>query len=195
MPNQASLSNDSQLIQAFLRGVQMGPEEIEFSHAVEKMERIGKMLRQFAESTVAVLRSRAEFKSMFRVNVTTIQRMDNNPLKFAITTDDAIKHLINDEQVGFKESVESIDEGFNDLLNHQLAMQAGIQASLNDILRQFDPQIIEKQYAEGLVLQKKSKCWDRYMQIYKRLSDTAVEEFFGDAFSEAYEQQMKQLKK
>ena len=193
--NQADLVNDNVLIQAFLRGVQMSPEDIEFSDPVEKMERIGKMLRQFAESTVAVLRSRAEFKSMFRVNVTTIQRMDNNPLKFAITTDDAIKHLINDEQVGFKESVESIDEGFNDLLNHQLAMQAGIQASINDILRQFDPATIEKQYAEGIVLQKKSKCWDKYGQIHKRMSDTAVDDFFGDAFSAAYDKQMKQLKK
>lgn len=187
--------NNDQLIQAFLRGVQMRPEDIEFSRPVEKMERIGEMLRQFTESTVAVLRSRAEFKSMFRVNVTTIQRSDNNPLKFAITTDDAIKHLINDEQVGFKESVESIDEGFNDLLNHQLAMQAGIQASINNILMQFSPAIIEKQYEEGIVLQKKSKCWDKYNLIYKSLSETAVEEFFGDAFSEAYEQQMKQLKK
>jgi len=193
--NKTDSVNNDLLIQAFLRGVQMGPEDIEFNNPVEKMERIGKMLRQFAESTVAVLRSRAEFKSMFRVNVTTIQKMDNNPLKFAITTDDAIKHLINDEQVGFKESVESIDEGFNDLLNHQLAMQAGIQASLNDILRQFDPATIEKQYAEGIVLQKKSKCWDKYGQLHKRMSDTAVDDFFGDAFSEAYDKQMKQLKK
>ncbi len=193
--NKTDSVNNERLIQAFLRGVQMSAEEIEFSDPIEKMERIGKMLRQFAESTVAVLRSRAEFKSMFRVNVTTIQRMDNNPLKFAITTDDAIKHLINDEQVGFKESVESIDEGFNDLMNHQLAMQAGIQASLNDIIRQFDPATIEKQYAEGIVLQKKSKCWDKYGQIHKRMSDTAVDDFFGDAFSEAYDKQMKQLKK
>lgn len=182
------------LIKAFLRGVQMAPEDIDFINPVEKMIRIGKMFRQFVESTVSVLRTRAEFKSLFRVNVTTIQKLDNNPLKFAITTDEAIKHLINEGQIGFKGSVESIDEGFNDLLNHQLAMQAGIQASLNDILRQFDPTMIEKQYEEGIVLQKKSKCWDKYIEIHRRLSETAVEEFFGDAFSEAYDKQMKQLK-
>ena len=193
--NKEPAREDKQLLQAFLAGAKIDPKNIDLSHPDEKMSRIGTMFRQFVESTVSVLRSRAEFKSLFRVSVTTIKREDNNPLKFAVTTDEAIKHLINDGQGGFKKSVESIDEGFNDLLNHQLAMQAGIQASLTDILRQFDPAIIEKQYEEGLVLQKKSKCWEKYIQVHTRLSETAVDDFFGDAFSEAYEKQMKQLKK
>ena len=152
------------------------------------------MFRQFVDNTVAVLRSRAEFKSLFRVSVTTIRKSDNNPLKFAVTTDEAMKHLLNDGQGGFKPALESIDEGFNDLLNHQLAMQAGIQASLQDILEQFNPQRIEKKFDQGLVLQKKSKCWEHYLEIYEQLTETAVDEFFGDAFSEAYEKQMQQLK-
>lgn len=193
--NKEPVIEENQLLQAFLHGAQIDSENIDFSNPDEKMSRVGTMFRQFVESTVAVLRSRAEFKSLFRVSVTTIKRADNNPLKFAVTTDEAIKHLINDGQGGFKKSVESIDEGFNDLLNHQLAMQAGIQASLTDILRQFNPATIEKQYEEGIVLQKKSKCWEKYIQVHTRLSETAVDDFFGDAFSEAYEKQMKQLKK
>ncbi|NOQ13556.1 MAG: type VI secretion system-associated FHA domain protein TagH [Methyloprofundus sp.] len=192
--NQPPVIQGDQLLQAFLRGAQIENKGIDLSDPVEKMTRIGTMFRQFVDSTISVLRSRAEFKSMFRVSVTTIKKSDNNPLKFAVTTDEGLKHLINDGQGGFKKSVESIDEGFNDLLNHQLAMQAGIQASLTDVLRRFDPETIEKQYNEGLVLQKKSKCWEKYTQVHASLSETAVDDFFGDAFSEAYEQQMKQLK-
>lgn len=192
--NHALGVQSEQLLHAFLRGAGIENKEIDFNNPVEKMTRIGAMFRQFVDSTVNVLRGRSEFKSMFRVSVTTIKRSDNNPLKFAVTTDEALKHLINDGQGGFKKSVESIDEGFSDLLNHQLAMQAGIQASLTEILRQFDPLTIENYYKEGLVLQKKSKCWDKYSQIHARLSETAVDDFFGDAFAEAYEQQMKQLK-
>ena len=81
----------------------------DFNNPVEKMTRIGAMFRQFVDSTVNVLRGRSEFKSMFRVSVTTIKRSDNNPLKFAVTTDEALKHLINDGQGGFKKSYESID--------------------------------------------------------------------------------------
>jgi len=190
-----TVSSDNNLLQAFLQGAQIESQGIDLSHSDEKMTRIGTMFRQFVESTVAVLRSRAEFKSLFRVTVTTIKRADNNPLKFSVTTDEALKHLINDGQGGFKKSVESIDEGFNDLLNHQLAMQAGIQASLNEMLKQFDPVVIEKQYEEGIVLQKKSKCWEKYTKVHQQLSETAVDDFFGDAFSDAYEKQMQQLKR
>jgi len=187
--------SDNNLLQAFLQGAQIELQGIGLTNPDEKMTRIGTMFRQFVESTVAVLRSRTEFKSLFRVSVTTIKRVDNNPLKFSVTTDEAIKHLINDGQGGFKKSVESIDEGFNDLLNHQLAMQAGIQASLNEMLKQFDPTVIGKQYEEGIVLQKKSKCWEKYTKVYQQLSESAVDDFYGDAFSDAYEKQMKQLKK
>ncbi len=187
-------SDGSYLLQSFLRGAGIEDEKIEQAELENKMSSIGAMFRQFVDSTVAVLRSRAEFKSLFRVSVTTIRKSDNNPLKFSVTTDEALKHLINDGQGGFKPSIESIDEGFNDLLNHQLAMQAGIQASLSDILQQFNPANIEKQYQEGLVLQKKSKCWEKYNKLYAELSESAVEDFFGDVFSEAYEKQMKQLK-
>ena len=151
------------------------------------------MFRKLVEGTVAVLRSRTEFKSQFRVSMTTIKTSNNNPLKFAVTTEDALTHLVKNGQSGFKDPVEAIDEGFNDIMSHQMAMQAGIQASLAQILRQFDPQLIEKQYEEGLVLQKKSKCWDKYSSLYPRVVEQAMEDFFGDAFAEAYEKQMKQL--
>ncbi len=193
--NQTLDNEGNQLLQAFLQGAQIVNKDIDFVNPIETMTRIGTMFRQFVESTVNVMRSRAEFKSLFRVSVTTIKRSDNNPLKFSVTTDEALKHLINDGQGGFKGSVESINEGFNDILNHQLAMQAGIQASLTEILRQFDPATIEKQFSEGLVLQKKSKCWEKYLQVHAGLAETAVDDFFGDAFSAAYEQQMRALKK
>nr|WP_305907336.1 type VI secretion system-associated FHA domain protein TagH [Methylomarinum sp. Ch1-1]MDP4520078.1 type VI secretion system-associated FHA domain protein TagH [Methylomarinum sp. Ch1-1] len=182
------------LYQAFLAGAGLDQADIRPAQQDDKMRRIGSMFRQFVESTVAVLRSRAEFKSLFRVTVTTIKKADNNPLKFSVTTDEALQHLLNDGKGGFMDSVDAIDEGFQDMLNHQMAMQAGIQASLSEILRQFEPDRIEKQYEEGLVLNKKAKCWEKYCDVYAQLAEQAVEDFYGDAFAEAYEQQMKQIR-
>ena len=79
-------------------------------------------------------------------------------------------------------------------MNHQLAMQAGIQASLTDLLKTFDPEIIEKQFSQGIVLQKKTKYWDSYKEIYHGTVENAVDNFFGEAFICAYEKQMKLLK-
>jgi type VI secretion system protein len=181
------------LFKAFLQGAGLEDKDLQAQAAPETMRRIGLMFRKLVEGTVAVLRSRAEFKSQFRVSMTTIKTTNNNPLKFAVTTEDALTHLVKNGQGGFKDPVEAIDEGFNDIMSHQMAMQAGIQASLAQILRQFDPKLIEKQYEEGLVLQKKSKCWDKYNSLYPRVVEQAMEDFFGDAFAEAYEKQMKQL--
>lgn len=183
----------TELFNMFLQGVGIESEELQAQATPETVRRIGLMFRKFVEGTMAVLRSRAEFKSQFRVNVTTIKTTNNNPLKFTVTTEDALTLLIKNRQSGFKDSVEAIDEGFHDIMSHQLAMQAGIQASLAQILRQFDPKMIEKQFEEGLVLKKKSKYWDKYSVLYPRVVEQAMEEFFGDAFAEAYDRQMKQL--
>ena len=78
-------------------------------------------------------------------------------------------------------------------MNHQLAMQAGIQASLTDLLKSFDPRVIEKQFEQGIVLQKKAKCWEKFEETYLNTVEDAVENFYGDEFVKAYEQQIKKL--
>lgn len=185
--------SDSALFDRFLQGAGLERTDIKSENLPDTMQRIGHMFRQFVAGTVSVLRSRAEFKSLFRVNVTVIRAANNNPLKFAVSTDDVLKQLIQNKEGGFLESVESIEQGFNDIMNHQLAMQAGIQASLTELLKRFDPKTIEKQFEQGIVLQKKAKCWDSYQDTYRIESEEAVENFFGDAFVEAYEDQMKAL--
>ncbi len=192
-PVRLSERHTEDLLNAFLQGAGVQSSQQLTEQSENCMRNIGTMFRQFVENTVAVLRNRSEFKSLFRVTVTTIRKTDNNPLKFSVTTDEALQHLLNDGQSGFKKSVEAIDEGFQDILNHQLAMQAGIQASLMEILRQFEPDRIEAQFEEGLVLNKKAKCWDRFHEIYRRLAETAVEDFYGETFADAYELQMKQI--
>ena len=185
--------SDSELFNVFLRGAGIDRSECVTDNPMEAMQRIGKMFRQLVSGTVSVLRSRAEFKSLFRVNVTVIRAANNNPLKFAVSTDEVLRQLIQNKEGGFLESVESIEQGFSDIMNHQLAMQAGIQASLTDLLKRFDPKTIEKQFEQGIVLQKKAKCWDSYQETYRIECEEAIENFFGDAFVEAYEEQMKAL--
>jgi predicted component of type VI protein secretion system len=110
-----------------------------------------------------------------------------------VTTEEAACHLLNNGQGGFKPSVAAIDEGFNDIVSHQMAMQAGIQAALVVLFRKFDPRLIEKQFEAGLVLQKKSKCWEKYVNLYPEIVEQMTEDFFGEAFAEAYEKQMKRV--
>jgi type VI secretion system FHA domain protein len=186
-------NTDAELFNAFLNGAGLENKNLKPENTVETMRLVGSMFRHLVDGTVAVLRTRTEFKSQFRVSITTIKAVDNNPLKFSVTPEEAACHLLNNGQGGFKPSVAAIDEGFNDIVSHQMAMQAGIQAALVVLFRKFDPRLIEKQFEAGLVLQKKSKCWEKYVNLYPEIVEQMTEDFFGEAFAEAYEKQMKRV--
>lgn len=184
---------DGVLLTELMRGAGINPITIAPDQQKETVNRIGQVFRKLIDGTVAVLRSRAEFKSLCRVNMTVISATNNNPLKFTVSTDDVLRQLMENNTEGFLSSTSAIEESFTDIMNHQLAMQAGIQASLTDLLKRFDPKYIEKHFEQGIVLQKKAKCWDRFSDIYQTILEDAVEDFYGDAFVKAYEQQIKQL--
>lgn len=185
------LSQD--ILTAFLRGAGIHNVEFPAEQRVKTMHRIGQMFKTLVDGTVVLLRSRAELKRLFRADMTVIQVKDNNPLKFIVSNEDVLRQLLENKTTGFLDSAIAIEEGFRDIADHQLAMQAGIQASLKALLQEFDPKRIEKQFEHGLVLQKKSKCWDKFNETYQSTVSSATENFFGDAFIEAYEAQMKRL--
>jgi type VI secretion system protein len=189
----STLAVNPEAFTAFLQGAGMTEVNLPPKQVNEAMQRVGKMFRKLVSGTVGLLRSRAEFKSLLRVNMTVIRTANNNPLKFAVSTDDVIKQLLENKAGAFLEATSAVDEGFNDIMNHQLAMQAGIQAALTDLLQHFNPELIEREFQQGLVLQKKSKCWEKYCETYQATAENAVENFFGDAFIKAYETQMKIL--
>lgn len=189
--NHAAALIDDELIREFLAGA--GISELHFLPAEQwpmLMRTSGELLRGMVQGLMQVLRARAELKSQFRVSVTTMRSVDNNPLKFTPNVDDALKLILAPTNPGFLPPKQAVSEGFNDIMNHQLAMTAGIQAALAEILHSFDPQLIEKSQTEGVLFQKKAKCWEYYLEKYPQLKTVAQEEFFGDAFADAYEKQM-----
>lgn len=182
---------DSELLRQFLLGAGIADTGlVPAEQWPALMKTSGELLRGMVEGLMLVLRARAELKSQFRVSVTTMRSIDNNPLKFTPNVDDAIKLMLAPTNPGFLPPKEAVREGFSDIMNHQMAMTAGIQAALAEILHGFDPEIIEKSQTEGVLFQKKAKCWERYAEKYPQLKTAAQEEFFGDAFAEAYEKQM-----
>lgn len=191
-PPTTSEPSHNALFDAFLQGASIN-YRIASDSLPDTLYRVGQMFRHFISGTVAVLRNRTAFKSSLRLDMTLIHASENNPLKFAVTTDDVIRQFLENKTNGFLGSIESIDQGFDDMINHQLAMQAGIEAAVANLLKTLNPENIEKQIEQGILLQKKAKCWDKYEEIYRHTADDAIDNFFGAAFAEAYQQQMKQL--
>lgn len=189
-----SSADHVRLFEMLLEGAGVTGVEVAEEALPERMRTVGMLLRHMVEGMMAVLRARAELKSQFRVAMTTIRAAENNPLKFSVTPEDALKIMLGFQHAGFMKPETAVREGVGDIMNHQLAFTAGIQASLTDLLRQFEPDRFEKQFDEGLVFQKKAKCWDAYCKAYPQTAREATENFFGDVFAEAYERQMRALR-
>jgi type VI secretion system protein ImpI/type VI secretion system protein len=194
-PRQVPREDSDELLNIFFKAA--GMEDKGFlsrEEYPEIMRTVGVVFRELIEGLMTVLRGRTELKSQFRVPLTTIRPTENNPLKFSPNVDEALKLLLKKDHPGFVDAIDAVREGYQDVMNHQLAITAGIQASLMKLLKRFDPQKFVKQYEEGIVFQKKAKCWDAYNQEYCKIVEEALENFFGDEFAQAYEKQMLKLR-
>jgi type VI secretion system FHA domain protein len=179
------------LFRAFVEGAGIREDLIsDPTKLPDTMRALGAIFRELVDGVMTVLRARNELKSQFRVSMTTMRAANNNPLKFTASVDDALKLLIQPDHPGFLEPQQAVRDGMADVMNHQLAMTAGIQASLAAALRRFNPDSFEKAYEEGIVFQKKAKCWDAFVKAYPQISNEILENIFGDEFAEVYERQM-----
>jgi type VI secretion system protein ImpI len=161
-----------------------------------------RLMRLIIQGLMDVLRSRADIKSQFRVPVTTLKPVENNPLKFSVTVDDAMQHLFGSVKPGFMTPEAAVEEGLMDIKAHQLAVMAGMRAAFGKMLERFNPERLEKQFSEvaksgSLISMKgKGRYWDLYRDTFGELTRDSDENFnrlFGEAFAEAYEQQMQKL--
>jgi predicted component of type VI protein secretion system len=163
-----------------------------------------KLLRIAIQGTMEVLQSRAEIKQEMRMDVTLIQRIQNNPIKFSETTDEALQRLLAEQPHSFMPPEQALHEAFDDIKAHQIAVITGIQASLVHVLRRFEPkklmQRLEKENPISAVIpvQRQAKLWAKFEELYDVIVDEVEEDFnrlFRQAFVKAYDEQIEKLSK
>jgi type VI secretion system FHA domain protein len=187
---------NSELFRLFLEGAGIADLPLPGEEQLPALMRtLGVLLHDLVDGMITVLRARTELKREFRVSVTVMHAEDNNPLKTLLSVEEAMKVMLSAKpNPGFLGPVEAVREGFQDLMDHQMATTAGVQASLAEQLKRFDPKAFEKLYEEGIVFQKKAKCWDAYSEAYPELVTAALENVFGEEFRAVYERQLSILR-
>lgn len=167
----------------------------------EIAEIVGELVPEIVEGMMQVLRSRASIKNEFRMNITTIQPVENNPLKFSVDTGEALENMFVRKSSAYKKPKEAFREGFNGIAEHQVAIIAGIRAAFKSMMERFDPEHLEKQFdrqAKGAILpgMQKARYWSGYTEYYRNFVDNLEQSFqylFGDEFVQAYEDQLRKL--
>lgn len=188
----------------FLKGVGVDEEFLGIDLTEEHLFLAGKLFRSALQGTMEVLRSRTEIKNEMRMDMTMIQPIQNNPIKFAINTDEAFKKLFLINNKSYMDPELAMKEAYDDIKSHQMAVISGIQASLVYVLKRFEPENLikrlekESPISASIPIHRKSKLWDKFEELYEAIESEAEDDFnrlFGQKFAEAYDEQIALLKK
>ena len=181
---------------ALLRGAGLSDSDM----SPEVMQELGKILRVVVEGLMEVLRARAEIKAQFRVPLTRMKSVENNPLKHSPNVEAALNTLLVQRNPGFLSSVQAFEDALADIRNHQMAMLEGVRVAFESMLESFDPKELEKEFdrtGKRAFGSAKSRYWELYVQRFARLgadADDTYRKLFGDVFAAAYEKQFECLK-
>jgi type VI secretion system FHA domain protein len=192
-----------ELLSALYGGLGL-PVPMPADQTLSELGLIGALLRTSVEGLLALLSARAIAKRELGANATLPKPRENNPLKFSPDSEAALAHLLGPAQRGFVGPHDAVAEAFDDLTAHEVAVLAGMRASLNEVLARFDPASLEQRLAPKgrwdnlLPGSRESKLWVQFSERYPDI----VHEIEGDfdslsarAFREAYEAQLDKLSK
>lgn len=157
------------------------------------------IINETVNRLIDLLRARSSIKNELRVQRTMIQSVDNNPLKFSASSADALKAMFNGDNQAFMRPREAVQDSFDDLSDHQVAVLSGMRAAYDAILKHFNPANLEKRFnnQSSLLSNKKTKDWESFEEHYASLmrdSESTYDLLFGEQFASSYEKQLSELK-
>jgi type VI secretion system FHA domain protein len=168
----------------------------------ELAREFGQILRVVVSGVIDVLQARQRIKDEFRMRMTTFKAAQNNPLKFSANVDDALYNLLVKRNAAFLGPVESFEDAFDDIRNHQMAMLAGVRVAFDAMMAEFNPDRLQKEFdkqGKGSLLAGPGKLryWEQYRDKFSDMvsdADACFRELFGHEFARAYEEQLERLK-
>jgi FHA domain-containing protein len=188
------------LKEALLRGAGLPGTALTTDLTPELMETLGQVLAAAMQGTIGLLAHRHQVRQDVKTDVTTVVIRNNNPLKFFPDSETVLMQMLRRKMPGFMPPQEAVLDAFQDLHSHQLAVVAGMRASLRantDTLLaqlrpdQFDATVPAPTLMEKLVPSKRQAAlWQLYTAHYARVaagSGNNAKNVFGAPFQAAYE--------
>lgn len=185
-------------IAAFERGAGIPPGSVAGRDDAALAEELGALFGLVARNLQAMLAARAETKSAMRSSDRTmIGALENNPLKFSPTVEDALRIMFGARTKSYLDATATVESSFLDLQKHQLQTFAAMQRALQALIEDLDPQSIEAATSRdgglaGMVGSRRAKCWDTYAERFKAKSarhERGMVDAFMILFAEAYDHQ------
>jgi type VI secretion system protein ImpI len=159
-------------------------------------DEIGLFIRLTAQNLAQMLSSRAESKTLMRSSSGTMVRaIENNPLKFASSVEEALAIMFDGPTRQYLEARRTIEKSFSDLKTHQVLTYGAMQDALDALFEDLAPERIDHSVDadHGLgrfVASRKAKLWDIYVDRWRvktKRADGRLLDAFMELFAEAYD--------
>jgi predicted component of type VI protein secretion system len=190
------------LWRGFLQGAGIEGSALPGAPTPQLLSSIGEMLKIAVGGLQRLVTLRARAKSEMQAEMTMIAPRDNNPLKFSPDEEMALQMLLQPPARGFLDGPAALRDALTDLQSHQVGMTAGMRAVLEAVLDRLDPEKLATLQGRRSMFdflrpaRRRARLWDTYLSQYRSLRQEAednFQRFFGEAFREAYEAQVRNL--
>lgn len=194
--------SDRRLLEAFLAGVGVAPEEVPDVDPEAQLKAVGEAFQALTAGLTQLLATRTLVKREAGVERTTVGATGNNPLKLSANDHEAVLALLRHRGPGYLEPREAIRAAFGDLKSHELGLFEGMQTALRTLLRRFDPQVLEREFEDASLFARltaggrKALYWKLYNRRYAEVVETARSRFLGEVgvdFARAYQEKARSL--
>jgi len=145
------------------------PEDVLAQKRPEELaELMGIVLKIATEGVRQLLNARLQAKRVAGSSMhTTIEALDNNPLKFSPTTEDALRIMLGPATRSYLDAPRAFAQSFADLKSHQMKTFAAMQRALAMLTEDLAPSAIEKRAepdkgVAALMSSRKARLWDLY---------------------------------
>jgi len=152
---------------------------------------LGSVLREVLSGSLGLLNARSSFRNELRLTNTMVGAKENNPLKFSINHLDAVDRLLKVETSGFMDPLQATLEMMTDISQHQIGVIAGIQAGIDALLTELDPNTVAPSKGIMGIPTALTKLKERHQTLVSETSER-MDGVFWRAFSRAYDQAIAQ---
>lgn len=183
-------------IRLVARGAGLPEDALAARDPAELAAEIGQLIRMFTENTRQLLDARQQAKRLARSsNQTMIQALNNNPLKFAPTTEDAMRIMFGPPTRSYLDARRAFGQSFENLKSHQVKTFSAMQHALKQLLSDFDPDVIDQisKADRGLASvlgSRRARLWDIYLarwQARTQGNEDGMLNAFMNYFAEYYD--------
>jgi type VI secretion system protein ImpI len=177
-PPQGHATSTSEFIRQVARGAGLPEDALATRDPSELAAEIGQLIWLLTENTRQLLEARQQAKRLTRSsNQTTVQALNNNPLKFAPTAEDALRIMFGPPTQSYLNSLRAFTQSFDDLKAHQVKTFSAMQHALRKLLAELDPDIIDKASKDDRGLanflgSRRARLWDIYSTRWKTLTQS-----------------------